>query len=271
MTLPLSVTISPTICANGESRLFYVVPPITSARIGDFAPTASRPFVLGLPTGSSPIPTYKALIKMVKDGKLSWVLISTVFTYSHARITSNLMFHFSVSNTSSPSTWTNTSVSPVNTPSPTTPSCSKNYFRRVSPPLFIRPANPRTYYLLPYSRYTAFPGQHSRRQCHGSCSRMHFVRGTYQGVWRDRAVSRRHRRGWPHRFQRTWSVSIPPYLTACLITTQALPWHLAHASRPLPTTLSSPMPASSTTISPPSPAWPSPSASQPSSTAARLS
>jgi hypothetical protein len=28
-------------------------------RINEFAPTAERPFVLGLPTGSSPIPTYK--------------------------------------------------------------------------------------------------------------------------------------------------------------------------------------------------------------------
>ena len=40
-------------------------------RINDFKPTAEKPFVLGLPTGSSPIPTYKQLIKLVKDGKLS--------------------------------------------------------------------------------------------------------------------------------------------------------------------------------------------------------
>lgn len=45
-----------------------------SYRINEFKPTADRPFVLGLPTGSSPIPTYKALIKMVKEGKLSSVL-----------------------------------------------------------------------------------------------------------------------------------------------------------------------------------------------------
>jgi glucosamine-6-phosphate deaminase len=36
-----------------------------------FDPTPSKPFVLGLPTGSSPIPTYKALIKLVKAGELS--------------------------------------------------------------------------------------------------------------------------------------------------------------------------------------------------------
>ena len=32
---------------------------------------AEKPFVLGLPTGSSPIPTYKHLIGLVKAGKLS--------------------------------------------------------------------------------------------------------------------------------------------------------------------------------------------------------
>jgi glucosamine-6-phosphate deaminase len=43
----------------------------TRKSINEFEPTAEKPFVLGLPTGSSPIPTYKALIKLVKDGKLS--------------------------------------------------------------------------------------------------------------------------------------------------------------------------------------------------------
>ncbi|GLB37374.1 putative glucosamine-6-phosphate deaminase [Lyophyllum shimeji] len=46
-------------------------------RINDFAPTPERPFVLGLPTGSSPIPTYKALIKLVKAGKLSFKNVVT--------------------------------------------------------------------------------------------------------------------------------------------------------------------------------------------------
>jgi len=46
-------------------------------RINDFAPSAEKPFVLGLPTGSSPIPTYKALIKLVKDGKLSFKHVVT--------------------------------------------------------------------------------------------------------------------------------------------------------------------------------------------------
>lgn len=46
-------------------------------RINEFAPTADKPFVLGLPTGSSPIPTYKHLIKLVKDGKLSFKHVVT--------------------------------------------------------------------------------------------------------------------------------------------------------------------------------------------------
>lgn len=46
-------------------------------RINDFAPTASKPFVLGLPTGSSPIPTYKALVNKVKEGSLSFKHVIT--------------------------------------------------------------------------------------------------------------------------------------------------------------------------------------------------
>ncbi|RDX55224.1 glucosamine-6-phosphate isomerase [Polyporus arcularius HHB13444] len=46
-------------------------------RINDFAPTPEKPFVLGLPTGSSPIPTYKHLIKLVKEGKLSFKNVVT--------------------------------------------------------------------------------------------------------------------------------------------------------------------------------------------------
>ncbi|KAG1871804.1 hypothetical protein DFJ58DRAFT_762523 [Suillus subalutaceus] len=46
-------------------------------RINEFAPTAGKPFVLGLPTGSSPIPTYKALINKVKEGSLSFKHVVT--------------------------------------------------------------------------------------------------------------------------------------------------------------------------------------------------
>jgi glucosamine-6-phosphate deaminase len=40
--------------------------------IAEFAPMASKKFVLGLPTGSSPIPTYEHLIELVKASKLSF-------------------------------------------------------------------------------------------------------------------------------------------------------------------------------------------------------
>lgn len=46
-------------------------------RINKFAPTASRPFVLGLPTGSTPIGTYKALIELNKTGKVSFANVVT--------------------------------------------------------------------------------------------------------------------------------------------------------------------------------------------------
>jgi glucosamine-6-phosphate deaminase len=41
-------------------------------RIKDFKPTAYRPFVLGLPTGSSPIGVYKYLVKFHQAGELSF-------------------------------------------------------------------------------------------------------------------------------------------------------------------------------------------------------
>ncbi|KAF8160858.1 hypothetical protein B0H34DRAFT_698437 [Crassisporium funariophilum] len=46
-------------------------------RINDFEATSEKPFVLGLPTGSSPIPTYKALIALVKEKKLSFKNVVT--------------------------------------------------------------------------------------------------------------------------------------------------------------------------------------------------
>ena len=40
-------------------------------------PTAAKPFVLGLPTGSSPIPVYKELIRMFKAGEISFENVVT--------------------------------------------------------------------------------------------------------------------------------------------------------------------------------------------------
>ena len=45
--------------------------------INKFAPTAERPFVLGLPTGSSPMGMYAALVEAVKEGKVSFKHVIT--------------------------------------------------------------------------------------------------------------------------------------------------------------------------------------------------
>lgn len=46
-------------------------------KILDFAPTVDRPFVLGLPTGSSPIGMYRELAALNKAGKLSFAHVIT--------------------------------------------------------------------------------------------------------------------------------------------------------------------------------------------------
>lgn len=46
-------------------------------KIRDFQPTPEKPFVLGLPTGSSPVGTYKELVAMHKAGKVSFKNVIT--------------------------------------------------------------------------------------------------------------------------------------------------------------------------------------------------
>ncbi len=48
-----------------------------AAEINKFAPTAENPYVLGLPTGSTPLGTYKALIELNKAGKVSFANVVT--------------------------------------------------------------------------------------------------------------------------------------------------------------------------------------------------
>lgn len=48
-----------------------------AARIRAFAPTAAKPFVLGLPTGSTPLGVYKELIAHYKAGRLSFANVVT--------------------------------------------------------------------------------------------------------------------------------------------------------------------------------------------------
>ncbi|MBR4883611.1 MAG: 6-phosphogluconolactonase, partial [Bacteroidales bacterium] len=46
-------------------------------RINEFAPTPEKPFVLGLPTGSTPLGTYKQLIALYNQGKVSFENVVT--------------------------------------------------------------------------------------------------------------------------------------------------------------------------------------------------
>jgi glucosamine-6-phosphate deaminase len=48
-----------------------------AAKINAYAPTEDRHFVLGLPTGSSPLGTYKALISLHQKGKISFKNVIT--------------------------------------------------------------------------------------------------------------------------------------------------------------------------------------------------
>ncbi len=47
------------------------------SRIKSFAPTAEKPFVIGLPTGSSPLGIYKELVALYKAGSISFANVVT--------------------------------------------------------------------------------------------------------------------------------------------------------------------------------------------------
>lgn len=46
-------------------------------KINEFKPTKERPFVLGLPTGGTPLEMYKRLIQLNKDGIVSFENVVT--------------------------------------------------------------------------------------------------------------------------------------------------------------------------------------------------
>ena len=48
-----------------------------AAKINKARPTAGKPFVLGLPTGSSPLGTYKELINLYREGRVSFQNVIT--------------------------------------------------------------------------------------------------------------------------------------------------------------------------------------------------
>lgn len=61
---------------NYEKLSFWTAKHICN-RIKEFDPSPQRPFVLGLPTGSSPIGTYKELVKMYQNNEISFKNIIT--------------------------------------------------------------------------------------------------------------------------------------------------------------------------------------------------
>ena len=63
----MRVIIQPNAQSVGDWTATYITRCISRA-----TPTAKKPFVLGLPTGSSPIPTYKRLVELNKQGKVSF-------------------------------------------------------------------------------------------------------------------------------------------------------------------------------------------------------
>jgi glucosamine-6-phosphate deaminase len=58
-------------------------------RVNDFGPTKSKPFVLGLPTGSSPLGTYKELIKLYQAKKVSFKNVVTFNMDEYVEIPEN--------------------------------------------------------------------------------------------------------------------------------------------------------------------------------------
>ena len=62
---------------NDYEKLSDWVAHYIAFKINAAKPTPEKPFVLGLPTGSSPIGTYKALVNLFKEGKVSFKNVVT--------------------------------------------------------------------------------------------------------------------------------------------------------------------------------------------------
>lgn len=67
----------------------YWVADFIAEKINQFQPTSDRPFVLGLPTGSTPLGVYKNLIKLYKTGKVSFRDVVTFNMDEYAGISKN--------------------------------------------------------------------------------------------------------------------------------------------------------------------------------------
>lgn len=67
-----------------------------ASRINSFNPTASKPFVIGLPTGSSPLKVYARLIELYKQGKVDFtnVVSFNMDEYYHLPPSSEQSYHY---------------------------------------------------------------------------------------------------------------------------------------------------------------------------------
>ncbi|MFH1851150.1 MAG: glucosamine-6-phosphate deaminase [Candidatus Neomarinimicrobiota bacterium] len=65
------------IVQENYDRLSKWVAHYIAKSINGFGPTPEKPYVLGLPTGSSPLGTYQELVKLVQDGKVSFENVVT--------------------------------------------------------------------------------------------------------------------------------------------------------------------------------------------------
>lgn len=63
---------------DADSTSAYVANYIVN-RINAYKPNAENPFVLGLPTGSSPQGVYKKLVEKYKAGEVSFLFLSLFF------------------------------------------------------------------------------------------------------------------------------------------------------------------------------------------------
>lgn len=68
----MRIIIQPNSEAVSKWTAYYIV-----NKIREFNPTPEKPFVLGLPTGSSPIGTYQNLVQLYKQGKISFKNVVT--------------------------------------------------------------------------------------------------------------------------------------------------------------------------------------------------
>lgn len=68
----MRIVIKETEAITGKWTADYII-----GKIKAFAPTAEKPFVMGLPTGSSPMPVYKEFIKSYKAGEISFKNVVT--------------------------------------------------------------------------------------------------------------------------------------------------------------------------------------------------